>query len=188
VAVNGRRNHAIRLPCRSEQRTHQPVTSGGQTVNYTYDSPNRLSTAQATDGTWDNAYCYDGFGNLTAKTVTAGSAPSFSGWNPGYDANGNALTGPVDPSTGYQVQYSYDVENRIIGAYENGGPSTGYGYDPQGKRVLQQTGLSGTLNSIFTIYGITGLVKYFGSPAGHADTLQGQSYWVPGWGILVPGL
>jgi len=52
--------------------------SGGQTVNYTYDSLNRLATAQATDGSWGNAYGYDGFGNLTEKAVTAGSAPNFS--------------------------------------------------------------------------------------------------------------
>jgi RHS repeat-associated protein len=154
--------------------------SGGQTVSYTYDSLNRLATAQATDGSWGNAYSYDGFGNLTAKTVTAGSAPNFSGsydlaTNRGggaygsayYDANGNPLYGTIDPATGNLVQYSYDVENRIVSAYENGGPSTGYGYgyDPQGKRILTQTsGLgtpsNGSPNAVtfdtFTFYGITG--------------------------------
>jgi YD repeat-containing protein len=50
----------------------------GQTVNYTYDSLNRLSTAQATNGSWGQSYSYDGFGNLTSKTVTAGSAMQFS--------------------------------------------------------------------------------------------------------------
>jgi RHS repeat-associated protein len=153
--------------------------SGGQTVNYTYDSLNRLSTAQATDGTWGNAYSYDGFGNLTAKTVTAGSAPNFGGsydlaTNHGggaygstyYDANGNPSYGPLDPATGNWVNYTYDVENRIIGSYELNTCYALYGYDPQGKRILVQTsGLgnptsNGTPNAVtsyaFAFYGITG--------------------------------
>jgi hypothetical protein len=46
----------------------------GETVNYTYDSLNRLASASASNGAWGNTHTYDGFGNLTAKTVTAGSA------------------------------------------------------------------------------------------------------------------
>jgi RHS repeat-associated protein len=153
--------------------------SGGQTVNYTYDSLNRLATAQATDGSWGNAYSYDGFGNLTAKTVTAGSAPNFSvSYDPAtnrggypygstnFDANGNQLYGPLDPASGNWMGYGYDVENRIVGAGSNGGSSTVYGYDPQGKRVLQQTSSLGNPTSTgsqnivtsygFTFYGITG--------------------------------
>ena len=86
-----------------------------ETVNYTYDSQNRLATAQATNNSWGNAYSYDGFANLTGATVTVGSAPYFSisidpttnrvvGNN--YDANGNAL--------GYAYSYTYDVENRML--------------------------------------------------------------------------
>jgi YD repeat-containing protein len=71
----------------------------GETVNYTYDSYNRLATAQATNNSWGNAYTYDGFGNLTAESVTAGSAPHFSNATNAatngyigvtYDANGNS--------------------------------------------------------------------------------------------------
>jgi len=141
---------------------------GVQTVNYTYDSLNRLATAQATDSSWGQAYSYDGFGNLTAKTVTAGSGPHFSTSYPnggvaGTDANGNVLAGPLDPATGNWVVYTYDVENRIITSCEpSGGICNGlYGYDPQGKRVLRQTALpapSGNwaINWEFTFYGITG--------------------------------
>jgi hypothetical protein len=89
----------------------------GETVNYTYDSLNHLASAAASNGSWGNAYTYDGFGNLTAKTVTAGSAPNFaasydpatnrqSGLN--YDANGNQYLGSW---LGYP---SYDLENRMI--------------------------------------------------------------------------
>ncbi len=47
----------------------------GEEVNYTYDSLNRLSRAETTGPRWGNAYTYDGFGNLTQKTVTKGTAP-----------------------------------------------------------------------------------------------------------------
>jgi YD repeat-containing protein len=71
----------------------------GETVNYSYDSLNRLATAQATNNAWGNAYGYDGFGNLTGESVTAGKAPYFSnavnaatnGYiGASYDANGNS--------------------------------------------------------------------------------------------------
>ena len=45
----------------------------GETVNYTYDALNRLSGAGATSGSWGQGFSYDGFGNLTGKTVTAGT-------------------------------------------------------------------------------------------------------------------
>jgi RHS repeat-associated protein len=139
--------------------TQSTDRASGEVVNYTYDSLNRLASAQATNGSWGNAYSYDGFGNLTAKTVTAGSAPNFAAsYNPAtnqqnglnYDANGNvAMPNGSAP---------YDVENRLLysadGAYA-------FGYDPQGKRVLRQTA-SGTYpgpltySSEFSFYGITG--------------------------------
>ena len=49
----------------------------GEIVNYAYDSLNRLSTAQATNGAWGQTFTYDGFGNLTAAAGT-GTAPSLS--------------------------------------------------------------------------------------------------------------
>jgi len=50
-------------------------------VSYTYDQVNRLATAaSATGGTtnWGLSFSYDVYGNRTAQTVTAGSAPAFS--------------------------------------------------------------------------------------------------------------
>jgi len=47
----------------------------GETVNYSYDMWNRLTNATATNGSWGEAYTFDGFGNLTGKTPMAGSAP-----------------------------------------------------------------------------------------------------------------
>ena len=114
-------------------------------MNYTYDKLNRLATAGATNGTWGQAFAYDGFGNLTGKTVTQGSAPTLSvSFDPmtnrqngqSYDANGN-------PAGGY---LKYDVENRMIA-----GPSGYYAYDHAGKRVKQLGGAEE-----FYFYGIGG--------------------------------
>ena len=104
-----------------------------ETVNYTYDPLNRLSTANATSGSWGQAFTYDGFGNLTGKSVTQGSAPTLSvSYDPAtnhqtgqtYDANGNL--------SGYLV--SYDIENRMIAD-----AAATYGYDHAGKRISKIT-------------------------------------------------
>lgn len=47
-------------------------------MNYTYDALNRLVRAETTGAGWRNAYTYDGFGNLTGKTVVKGTAPYLS--------------------------------------------------------------------------------------------------------------
>ena len=67
----------------------------GEEVTYTYDCLNRLIGAMTTGPEWGNSYTYDGWGNLTAKTVTKGSAPSWS----------NA----VDPATNRLVGQLYDA-------------------------------------------------------------------------------
>ncbi len=48
----------------------------GETVTYTYDSLNRLLTANGSG--WGQQYGFDAFGNLLSKTVTSGSGPSLS--------------------------------------------------------------------------------------------------------------
>jgi YD repeat-containing protein len=57
----------------------------GEQVVYAYDALNRLASAAATGGSWGQSYAYDGFGNLTTQTVTAGTAPSlnvsYNWWN-----------------------------------------------------------------------------------------------------------
>jgi RHS repeat-associated protein len=132
-----------------------------ETVSYSYDTLNRLSTAQATNNVWGQAFTYDGFGNLTGASVTVGSAPNFSTSFEGnnhqagttYDANGN----PITWYGGYQNSYaSWDVENRMVSTTVNGGPTL-YSYDPSGKRVAQAQVVSGTLQNIQVyFYAITG--------------------------------
>src|SRR5271157_4285432 len=105
----------------------------GETVQYTYDSLQRLATAQTTGPQWGEAYSYDGFGNLTGKTPTKGSAPALSAtynpatnqpYNGNYDANGNAPVG------------TWDIENHLVQQTLDGA-SLSWVYDPSGKRVAQ---------------------------------------------------
>ena len=111
----------------------------GEDVTYQYDMLNRLTNAQTATMTWGLSFQYDGFGNMTSQTRTAGStAPQWagtvdgttnrrtdSGWS--YDANGNVTAMP-DGST-----FNYDVKNRVV--------SNGAIYDPRNRRVWDGTSL-----------------------------------------------
>ena len=149
----------------------------GQQVNYTYDSLKRLSTAGTSAAGWGQAYTYDGFGNLTAATVTQGSGVNFAqAYDPGtnhavgngqfqYDANGNQI---------FYSTVGYAGENRMTQ-----GNGNSYTYDPSGKRVwmnpigsasgtLYFYDISGKLITTITVdgtYGVTGAKGniYFGS-------------------------
>jgi RHS repeat-associated protein len=121
------------------------------TVSYGYDQLNRLSTASSVTGSttnWGLSFSYDVYGNRTAQTVTAGSAPAFSatfgnnnrmvGYS--YDNNGNQLNTP-DGAT-----LSYDWDNRMTN-WSSGGASETYHYHPSGSRVWKKksTEAEGTL-------------------------------------------
>ena len=109
----------------------------GEQVVYTYDNLNRLATAAATNNSWGQAYSYDGFGNLTAETVTAGSAPSYSATiDPatnhagGEDASGNA--------GGSNCTYAYNYENLLTSpACQGQYPQWFYGFDTAGRRIYR---------------------------------------------------
>jgi hypothetical protein len=93
----------------------------GETVNYGYDMWNRLTNATATNGSWGEAYAFDGFGNLTGKTPTAASASALNlsinaatnqpiGLG-SYDANGNTQGNSNSPGV---PAYVWDIENRRV--------------------------------------------------------------------------
>jgi RHS repeat-associated protein len=104
----------------------------GETVNYSYDALNRLSSAAATNGAWGQSFGYDGFGNLTDKTPTAGSAPSL---HVTFDPATNRQNGVTYDANGLPAGMIYDVENRPIS--DNAGQNQ-YAYDHAGKRVLKR--------------------------------------------------
>src|SRR5258707_5359789 len=56
--------------------TSQVDNLTGEQVTYAYDSLQRLISAQA-GSSWGQGFAYDPFGNLTDKTVLAGSVPTL---------------------------------------------------------------------------------------------------------------
>ena len=138
-------------------------------MGYSYDSLNRLLTAGSTSGSWGQSFTYDGFGNLTDKTVTAGSAPALHiAVNPAnnqvqslytYDANGNVTAG-VSSFTAQS-----DALNRVVEANLGNGPDL-YGYTPDNNRVWKQEPT--TLNY--------GEIHFFGAYGEELGTYPIQGY------------
>jgi RHS repeat-associated protein len=124
----------------------------GEEVSYAYDSLQRLISAQTTGPEWGNAFSYDGFGNLTGKTVTKGSAPLLAqAYDPAtnrpvgqsFDLNGNAQVG------------TWDIENRLVSQTLDG-QAIQWGYDHNGKRVMRYETVNGQPKYTFYIYGLSG--------------------------------
>lgn len=82
----------------------------GETVNYQYDSLNRLISASGSG--WTQTQAYDGFGNLTGRTGTG-------------TAQGTTISTPTNATTNQLTGYSYDANGNLI--------STGYAYDPENR-------------------------------------------------------
>ena len=115
----------------------------GETVSYQYDRLKRLISA--TSSVWgQQLYTYDGFGNMTSKSGSFNvlinpATNQMTGFN--YDANGNM----------YQGNWSYDVENRLVGVDAAGGER--YMYDPSNKRIYKQNNSSQPGGETYFFYG-----------------------------------
>jgi RHS repeat-associated protein len=110
----------------------------GETVTYAYDTLNRLAAANGSG--WGQSYAYDGFGNLTDITTTAGSTPE---WHAAYSAATNRNTndvadanGNIESGNSNTASASFDVENRMVMAP---GYAAQYAYAPDNKRVWKAT-------------------------------------------------
>lgn len=121
----------------------------------TYDSLNRLRSATATTGQFQNLaldMTYDSFGNRLTQT-SAGSPPigTVSSWWAQYNDGSNRITGST--ATGVGVAYdasgnvlndgfnrsAYDAEGRVCAVYSLvfGSNVTQYLYDAEGRRVAK---------------------------------------------------
>src|ERR1022692_500765 len=120
--------------------TNNLTASRSQT--FTYDSLNRLQTA-GSSSTWGDSYGYDAWGNLLSKTVTRGSAETWSGpvftnnqlTAYGYDGAGN-LT-----SVNGVLYNTFSAENQLL---HQSSYNISYLYDGDGRRVQSSGGASGT--------------------------------------------
>jgi RHS repeat-associated protein len=112
------------------------------TQNFSYDTVNRLISAQETGGTddWNQAYGYDQWGNRavsgnyipnTYATPSALSQYTNNQWlGPGasYDSKGNQKSLP-------SRTFTYDAENRLVASTQPGMGAISYVYDGDGRRV-----------------------------------------------------
>jgi RHS repeat-associated protein len=167
--------------------------------NYGYDSLNRLSSV----GEYQNGatqtgvqnYTYDRWGNRTVAATSSGAGinvqqftvdpdtnrlgvPSGQAGAMGYDANGN-LTNDTYSGLGSRT---YDPENRMATAADNGGGVSQYSYDADGHRVRRQTGAQQT----WQVYGIDGemVAEY---AAGAAVTTPQKEYGYRNGELLITG-
>jgi RHS repeat-associated protein len=126
----------------------------GETVQYQYDTVNRLSNAAGAG--WSLSFGYDQYGNMTSEVPT-GSAPGLPNFSSNYDVNNHQIGATYDGDgnpTSSLLSYAWDGENRALHL------NTGYwSYDPSGKRV-KQAGLScntqGSCSNEIYFYGLNG--------------------------------
>ena len=157
----------------------------------------RLTSATATTNSssyypaWSEQFAYDGFGNLTSKTMNgtqqsiAVNSPTNQLSSAAYDANGNMLTGSGATLT-------YNEDNRMSSATVTGGGMEYYYYTPDGKRFWRQM-TDGSIR--FTLWGAQGeqLGVYYGDDAPISPQTmsvffsgrliyQGQTHYGTGYG------
>lgn len=147
----------------------QTIASASETLHYTYDHRDRLSSActwvsgSCTSGgsNLNESYSYDVIGNLTIKAGTSytysSSRPhavsSVGGNTYSYDNNGNLQSGGGRTYT----WTSDNVPSQIV----NGSTTETYTYDGEGTRVVK-TGVTGSVTTR-TVYVGAGLVEYTGT-------------------------
>ena len=110
--------------------------------NYSYDSKNRLESAQPTSGNAYN-YTYDAVDNITGQNATqfsnnelnqitsARSQGSTTG-TASYDGNGNILQ---DNTSGALFKYLWDAENRLVQVTQPSGNTVQFRYNGLGQRL-----------------------------------------------------
>ncbi len=147
----------------------QTDSVSGEQITYAYDALNRLISGVTSDNPnvtqWGQGFTYDGFGNLTGKSVTKGSAPYLS---VGVDATTNRIVGYQYDANGNQTwsntqTLGYDYDNRMVNADNRNYTGSRYGYDPDNKRVYTadwtydyNTSLTTVSNEVVYFFGVTG--------------------------------
>jgi len=124
--------------------------NSGLSQNFSYDSLNRLYTAQTTGTSgpdcWGQQFGYDPWGNLRTETPNVPGCPTNM-LNLGVNANNQITnTGFAYDAAGNMTNdgtnsYAYDAENHLTSL--NSGAAT-YTYDSQGRRMAKKIGSATT--------------------------------------------
>ena len=158
----------------------------GETVSYQYDQLKRLTSATSvpTSGSsvsgWTQNFSFDGFGNLTGKTLNGtttsiavnGATNQLS--SAGYDANGNMTSGAG-------VSLTYDEANRVAWASPKSGGTEYYGYAPDNKRIYRR---ASTGTEELTWYGAKGEKLAVFQIGGNSLIVTSRYVWFAGKLIL----
>jgi RHS repeat-associated protein len=169
--------------------TDVAAVGGSQTQSFTYDTLNRLKTAQATGGShgvyslqW---YTYTVAGNIESFEGTAfayqDTAHKHAVTHLGgvqrywYDANGNVIR---RINFGLDVTYSYDAENRLVGV--SGSRTATFTYDGDGKLVKMQVGSTyvAIAGPHYQHSGSTGTKYYYAGSVRLAERIGSTLYWL----------
>ncbi|WP_246259702.1 RHS repeat-associated core domain-containing protein [Oxynema aestuarii] len=121
--------------------------NGNRTIEYTYDAVgNRLSRIDSVEGT--TTYVYDESDRLVRKELTLdGNVVRVYEYR--YDDNGNTIERIEKDGSNNVIgnaTYSWDKENRLVGATTSTGDVISYSYDTDNIRV------SSTVNGVTTEY------------------------------------
>ncbi len=113
-----------------------------RTQNFTYDTLNRLLSAQTSGPQWGNDYVIDPWGNLTDKNQMTSKTSGEFLHAPASDSNRLALTGYSYDFSGNLINdvthtYQFDAENQVSTV---DGTAAIYTPGPDGQRVRKQAG------------------------------------------------
>jgi RHS repeat-associated protein len=162
-------NNNITEQIQGWRNTHS--TWNTDTVSYSYDGLDRLTSASCT--AWSHTYAYDKAGNRIQKdgiTSTVNVLNQVTSLSDGtvlaYDLNGNTIEKTTDTDT---VTYFYDHAHRLDTVKKNGVTIGQYWYDGDGKRIK-------SAESTETIYIYSGLnVLYEKTSTGEAVYIYGPT-------------
>jgi RHS repeat-associated protein len=134
------------------------INRNGQVETYEYDNARQVEEATYTGLSTVQSWQYDGAGNRTSAT-TNGSTTNYSAnavneylsisgmpGTPSYDDNGNALDWNVRPygsSTVMAADFTWNINNELVGAVNSSGDSAAYAYDALGRRVARTLSVGG---------------------------------------------
>src|SRR5579864_3372025 len=143
------------------------ITSANDLINgnwtFGYDQFNRLVSSNKNSGQTAFNYAYDRYGNRSQQNLTAGTgaSPQYS-----FDLNNHIVgSGVVYDALGNVINdgfhsYTYDAENRLVQV--DGGNTAKYVYDALGRRVEGPNGdyLYDLAGHAETIIGLNGVWSY----------------------------
>ncbi|MCJ8208811.1 DUF6443 domain-containing protein [Mucilaginibacter sp. RS28] len=163
--------------------------SGSKAFSYTYDALNRLTNAQSTDNSLNEALTYDPIGNITHLTrsgsrsadlgygyngnqlsTVSNNSSAYRSYN--YDANGNATSdGGITGNKGI----TYNLLNLPQAVTQNNTTIATYAYDASGQK-LRNTGSDGSWDYVNGITYHNNAIEYVQTEEGRAIPANGYTY------------